>query len=177
MNTISTLDHNSMQIVGDVFSAAVENVIRSYDGQQSQSVIAGYLTQHLIENRPWLIMTPDGIVNLTQEIFSDDTIRDFVFKVVFQFFSSISPTPDLVQQLAANLAAGCAVGDSVSPTNQNLMPVEIKKRLSGFDFVYDMLKANKWLMVVIMFHLFTFKNFKVKEKTAVRGDAAANGAS
>lgn len=99
---------------------------------------------------PYGIMTAQSIGGLVDHVFTVEVNRDFVWKLIFNYFSVIGYDKTMLNHLCTSLAVAVDIGDNTSESNLSLTPASIRERLQNQDVLINTLKDNKWLLVILM---------------------------
>lgn len=144
--------------VADVFQGSFAHVMSNIIGD-AKPVIQNFVTSVVLQEKPYLLVTPEGLTHAINLVFTQEAHRDFIFNLTFVFFSRWGGNEDAVQGLIANVARG-ATQTYIDNKKQTYMdqlcaiPKEISTRLSAYSDVAALLTANKWLLMLLLLQLF-----------------------
>lgn len=141
MNSVDMID------VGESFERALQHVLNNTLGT-SHTRAATYLTNHVLRNKPWMLLTKEGIEEATESVMGDAELQDFVLEVTYTFSAYWGGSVDKYAKLADVLAV------SVGIQTESSLPNEVKQRTVTPEQAIQKLTANRWLMTLIMFNLF-----------------------
>lgn len=149
-NTVMHLSAEQMIEAAAIFQDAVQFVLQRY-GKEIQDKVKGFVSLIILQEKPYLMVTPEGLGRMIGLVFSDETYRDFVLTLHFTFASRWGMTMSLYRGLVANLAQGAC---PVMEGSLNAMPTDMASRLSTYTDAAQLLEANTWLTMLIMLQLF-----------------------
>lgn len=149
-NTAVHLSAEQMIEAAAIFQDAVQFVLQHY-GKEVQDKVKGFVSLIILQEKPYLMVTPDGLSRMIALVFSDETYRDFVLTLYFTFASRWGMTMSLYQGLVANLAQGAC---PAMERSLNAMPSDMASRLSTYNDAAQLLEANTWLTMLLMLQLF-----------------------
>ena len=164
--------------MGDLFLVLrdVQEFMRSDATNDTNTAIEDWVLNTVLLNKPVYCMRPDAIVEITDSIFRNETISDFVTELAFRVFSTWSVGEDSYKRLCASLACGlemdaCESDLCVIPhAIRGSMPVAVfnnleeegktyslsygKKKIKAFDFLCD----NRHMVVFFLIYLTNKRN-------------------
>lgn len=149
----SPLQHlpvESMVEAAEVFTEAYYHVLENLDSTQQGSV-QKFVAGLVLTEKPYLMVTPEGVQRAVATVFENESNRDFVFTLLYTFGSRWALSLDRFEGLCANLAVG------LSPISQHaecLVPKAVADRLVSSSEIYRLLVANQWLVVLLLLQLF-----------------------
>ena len=148
--------------IKSVFKDALNQTISNY-AEKARATISHMILHICAEVRPYMIVTEAGAETISEEIFTVEICRDFIFNLLFNFCPrlSFSNTEKEFSKLVSCLAFTLAVGDRVGNINNrpndgdfNKLPEDISRRLPNHETINNLLEANKWLVMVLMISLY-----------------------
>lgn len=145
------LNAEEMVEVGTVFQDAVLHVLDTYE-ESARPSLQNFMVELILKERPYQLVTAEGIERAISMVWARDGIRDFILKLAFTFFSRWGHSDEEVSGLAANLARGVAMVKPAEP--HNAVPKQLGDRLSDIGVAHSAIHANPWLMITLMIPLF-----------------------
>jgi hypothetical protein len=133
--------------VGESFERALSHVLNNTLGT-TYTKINGFIAEQVLRVKPWILLTDDGLTKVSDDIFGDGELQDFMLELTYTFGSYWGASADKYIQLADVL--GTSVGIQV----EGVLANEIKTRTVTPERATQRLQANRWLMVLILMHLF-----------------------
>lgn len=140
----------TMVEIAQIFQDSIFHVLMNML-DEDRSIIASDISIILLSEKPYMLLTYEGILRITDLVFSKENIRDFILNLHFVFFSRLGNSKDYINTLINNLAFGISLN---SGSEFNCMPDDISKRLVKETNANDILNGNKWLIIILMIHLF-----------------------
>jgi hypothetical protein len=146
--------------IGQVFKDSLDHVLKNAKAleQKSQERIIHFVYHNALYGKPFMLVTPMGVKNLVENVFSDVIVRDFVLQLSFVFYSRWGTDNAKYSQLAETLAF--AVSADVEPLGISgtasvpcSIPPAVLADLPKTDGVRATLASNKWLSVVLLIAL------------------------
>lgn len=134
------------------FTQATEHVMGNYM-PDSRPEIEAFVAQMVLQEKPYMLVTYEGRERIKTLVFGKESIRDFVMTLAFNFFSRLACDENIITALAYALATGTTFSGYGADAKQNQMPEAIATRLENTQPVTEILKANKWLMVILLMQL------------------------
>ena len=147
---MSNISSDEMINAAQIFQESVEHILANTLGK-SKDNLELFITKILLFEKPFLMLTHEGIVKTIDLVFSTSENRDFIFNLHFIFFSKLGNTNTDINGLIGNVARGVGLS-SVHPLSA--MPKEINDRVLDELDAIDLLTANKWLLIVLLIILF-----------------------
>lgn len=146
----SPLSTDEMVEVGHVLLEAYRDVLAN-QSEESRPRTASFVAEFCLRNKPYILVTADGLAGAIDTVFSDRHVTDFVLTLVHIFGSRWGMTQQRLNSLAVNLASGAAL-----PVTSELrsIPNALASRLASFPDAYSLLVANPWLVVLMLLQLF-----------------------
>lgn len=137
---------------GVVFQQSYEHVMSNLYGSGKEKVLE-FVVGVVLRERPYLLLTPQGIEHISELVFTDPNNRDFVLSLAFNFFSRLGGDADFYIGLSAAIARGAGQAISIN-TGIDATPNQISDRLVTEAEAVELLAPNKWLIVIFMINLF-----------------------
>lgn len=111
--------------------------------------------------------TEGGISRISDMVFKNDAMREFLFTLQAQFYSQFAEFHqhwvDLVTNLAASLTNSPLGGQNIK-TEMSLVPEDLRLRTHSAQHMTDLLLANTWFIMFIFISLwgrtFTYEELK-----------------
>lgn len=146
--------------IGQVFKDSLDHVLRNTKAleQKSQERVLHFVYHNALYDKPFTLVTPAGVKNLVEKVFSDVIVRDFVLQLSFVFYSRWGTDSEKYSHLADTLAF--AVSADVVPMSLTgipsvpcAIPPQVLADLPKNDGVRATLASNKWLSVILLIAL------------------------
>jgi hypothetical protein len=148
-------------------SEEIENVLKTFTAQQEilleelhesdKKLVQEWINQTVLLN-PILLLKPDSILTINDQIFSDPVIQNYVLDLVFRFFTLAGDKDDLCLKLCQNLSEGLSI-DGPKPEHCNI-PQELKVSMPLA--IYPASTMNALVLKVLRF-FGLYKEITVKE--------------
>ena len=150
--------------IKSIFKLALEQTISNY--AETARLEISKLILHICGNvRSYMVVTDAGAESLSEEIFTNELYRDFIFNLLFNFCPRLSFTnPEsefnkLINSFSFTLAIGEYVKTDFERSRDtgehtNKLPEDILKRLPTKQMIRNLLINNKWLMMVLLISLY-----------------------
>lgn len=154
---------NEMNTVGHSFVSSVEHCLNSHVGETRRA-----LTSFLMEvmmRRSVMMVTPDGLKDLAELVFTQDLHRDFIQAVTFTFYARWGANDQQKDALIANLADGAAADTAMQP-GWIATPKAVQSRMAPRGEIIELLKANRWLVILLLMKLYVVLDLKELPKAA-----------
>ena len=158
-----SLGSEAMADVIRIFVQATEHVLNNYL-PESRPELDGFIAQMVLQEKPYMLVTDEGINRARMMVFAKESIRDFILSLSFSFFGRLASDENTLAGLAHTLADGTTFHGYGADAKLNRMPTEIADRLEATSTTADILKANKWLMVLLLIQL----SISIKEPSKSR---------
>lgn len=134
-----------------LFYEAFELTYRSYHEEEKLKV-QEFIINFTHNYTPYGLIQAGSIGELQEHIFTVELHRDFLWKLIFNYYSLIGLDNTLLNRLLDALATALNVSD-VGLEEDSLTPTPIRERLLGFEDIRTYLNANKWLVVLALIKL------------------------
>lgn len=152
------------QDIREKFLLALNQTLDSL-GQDLRLQVSSFLLELSSKYSPYLIVSPYGILNLQERIFTDSVLRDFMLNLSFHFYfrlgvSESNRENELLCYRLAFAATSFSEKDLEKETKDEnspktiFIPEEYKARLPNTNEVYSMLLINKWLAIALLITLY-----------------------
>ena len=153
-------EHNSDTLyrIYFIFAETVMLTYDSYTGDEKEK-IQEFIIEFARNYTPYGLIKVDTIPEVVDHIFTVDSYRDFVWKLIFNFYSTVGLEKSENEMLCQVLSTSLDITDNSAEENVSLTPSELKKRSLDADTLYDNLIANKWLVVLVLLLLLYRRNF------------------
>jgi hypothetical protein len=147
--------NDDMETVAAAFQTAFNTVRAQYLNDDDQLAIMTFATKVVVEEKPWMWASPEGVDHLLDLVMVDELIRDFVMTLSFTFFARWGEANVKFTGLTDALSWGTSA-DNDNGDNRQLvvMPEVINSRLTQQDDVKKYLAANKWIVTLLLLKLF-----------------------
>ena len=147
------LSSTQMIDVANTFQDAYAHVLNNLEGLSVKPTVISFTAGVVLTEKPYMLVTEEGIQRAIGLVFSREDIRDFVLTLTYTFFARWDAGPSSVRDLAENLAQGVGgvVGGNI---DLSAMPIEIQQRLMLRGDASELLQSNPWLMTLLLMQLF-----------------------
>lgn len=149
---MSNLTTEQMVEAAEVFREATRFVLSSTPPTERRA-LQEFLASLVIGEKPYLLVTQEGLGRAIQLVWSNPKVSDFVMSVSFVFFARWGHSDEAVEGLCRNLARGVAMV-TTDFKDQSAVPQVMGERLSDMVAATQLIQANKWLVIILMFQLF-----------------------
>ena len=150
-NSMSHLPLERMVEAATVLQDSYQHVLNNIPAAGRESIIQ-FVAKLILSEKPYMLITPEGLSHISELVFSNDPYRDFIFTLSFTFFARFGGPDTDITGLAENLARGAA---QVSPNREgNAIPNQIANRLIEAVDIVPILINNRWLMMILLIQLF-----------------------
>lgn len=122
----------------------------SQSGPELQKQIIIYVAGLVAGEKPYMWVTPDGIVRVVQQVFEDEDIRDFAFTLQFNFFLRWGRVKENFIELVNVLSYGCGAYSGDDKGDFRAIPGELSKHLATRESVQQLLNENPWLVCLLL---------------------------
>lgn len=122
------------------------------------------------------VATEAGVARISDMVFGESVVREFIFTLQTQFFSQFAEFNDHWEELVGNIAAGLTGGivSNRIKKEMSLVPEELGLRKYEAEYMKDLLLANNWLIMFILIALWG-RIYTYDELRAVQRRANATG--
>lgn len=145
------LSTDEMVEAAEVFNEAYLHVVANTAGD-TRSRIIEFVAHVVLAEKPYLLVTPEGLDHAIGLVFENKHVTDFVHTLLFTFGSRWGMSQEKYEALAANLAAGAS---PLAPASDyRSTPIALASRLATFTDAYRLLVANQWLVILLLLQAF-----------------------
>ncbi len=152
-----------MNVVGQTFVSAVDHCLSTHVGDTRRALMA--FIMEIMMRRSVMMVTPDGLKEASDLVFTSDLHRDFVQAITFAFYSRWGANEQQKTALLENLADG-ASGDVSSQEGWIAVPKPVQDRMLPRHEITTLLGANRWLVVLLLIKLYVVLDLKELPKAA-----------
>jgi hypothetical protein len=149
---VNYLTTEQMVVATSTFQESVSHVLGNYL-PESQASLKAFVAEMILKEKPYMLVTEDGIKHAMGKVFGLEGYRDFVLMVTFTFFARFGESDTPVRSLAGNLARAVSVSGSGSNNDLSAVPLEMRRRMPSEQDVTATLESNQWLMTLLMLQL------------------------
>lgn len=111
--------------------------------------IDAFVVNFLLNYQVASIIMPASLDTLVREVFSNKLIRDFVLTLQFNFFTRWGEASVNFTSLTDSLSYGLGLS-SDEEGQYSVIPKQLRDALPSQDNVREVLKANKWLVILLV---------------------------
>jgi len=153
MDNTNCLTAQEMAVVGAVFKNCIETEIVKYSAEQTEKINI-YILNLVNSTKLHTLFSPAGLKSITEEVFNDNTIRDFVLCLTDQFNCIIALSDFEERSIQYSIGYGLN-SPSFAENDYILIPQRIYENmeLSG-DLIFNILCANRWLLTLVLIYIF-----------------------
>lgn len=149
------IDHQFMDTVREIYNRSFQHTLQNLSADP-QSHVSEFWVELLATMKPYLMVTPNGLLAIRSRVFNSGPLTDFLFTFSFNFFTQLALNEDEKKRLIAT------VGGSVSMqlkshkelSDFHAVPDQISQRLSSESEATDVLGANIWLLMLVLAPVF-----------------------
>ena len=150
-----SIDVENMQIVAEVFQESFQQLMLSYQGQTAYSKLSQFVTHVVLVEKPYLMVTGEGLSHMIGLVFSDQEISDFVLTLTFNFTSRLgADSAGAFMYALAEMLGTNATFDLPSRNEYCAIPTDIVQRLGDRQQAGKLLASNRWLMTLLLMQMF-----------------------
>ena len=167
MDNTQCLSANEMAVVSTVFIECFE-IELSKQSLDQRTKIESYIIQHSNETKLHTLFTQNGLKTITETVFNDVDIRDFVLCLTDQFKCVVAVSDLNSRSIEYSIGFGLDSPD-ITDNKFVLVPERIyaNMELSG-DLITSILLANHWLLSLVLVYLFfgktsVYKHYMLNE--------------
>jgi hypothetical protein len=168
------LTTEQMQKSLQVFAECQNRLMLDLNSDEDKQTIATWIIKNPLALVPVVSLRADGIKEINDSIFTNETVRTFVFDFSFRFFSLCNESDNFLENLSCSIANGLILDDesfSIIPDAiRSSLVSDIFKNLTGRNKrffkkniqseIVNFLKANKHLLIVFMICLTNNRDIK-----------------
>jgi len=134
------------QTFDDSFTHVLSNYL-----PDSKKQIVEFIGKIILQEKPYLLVSEEGLTRAISLVFGDDAIRDFIFTLHFTFYARFGHSDDHIQRLISSIARGVGLA---SHYPLSAIPTQINQRLTKLEDAYNIINDNRWLSIILMIQLF-----------------------
>lgn len=149
-----------MKHIGLVYNEAFEHCFENM-AEDKQPKVASFWLSMVATRKPYLVVTENGMKELTREVFTDASLTDFVLaftSTFFMFWGADDAEKERLIDIASSSLSTDMGGLSKYNTNMRAMPKQAASHLAGPQDIKALLTANSWIMVLCLAS--TFMKYK-----------------
>lgn len=135
-------------VMSRVFTRSVYFVIKNTSISNLEKVLS-FLSSTVAKEKPYMLVTTEGVEHAIDVVFTDEVIRDFIFTLHATFMTRWSHDSDMYNSLLSNIASGVGIG-GYKKDSQSAIPSPLNERLLSAQDAYTVLKDNNWLVMLIL---------------------------
>ena len=113
--------------------------------------IAGFEATVVRAMKPYMLVTPEGVTEVSRQVFESDILRDYLLTLHFAYVARAALGEVEMEALIDRLARGCS---GVVPGASSMAPTAVAMRLPVLSTTVELLTANGWLVVLLLLQLF-----------------------
>ena len=147
-NSAYCLSYKQSKSLSNVFVQTAKFVFSNI-GFSSKETVMRFLTTTATSEKPYMLVTTEGVSRAVGIVFTDEVIRDYILTLHSVFMTRWSHNADMYNALLLNLASGTGIGGAKKDT-MCALPDSINDRLATADDVYAILKDNSWLVILLL---------------------------
>ena len=151
----------NMSAVEVAFRDAYNHVLSHFPDTTRKNTIFRFVGTVTMQYSMYIAFTSDGLKSLIQDVFANNTVRDFVLKLTSSFMARLGANGNELSELTRTLAYSfCMLPSTTNKNDVNsssdllAIPEELKVRLPEYSDIEALLLANKWLITVSMISLY-----------------------
>lgn len=136
----------------EIFCHALNRTIWIYrNDYDAIEVIASNIKNTAMES----VATEAGVGRISDLVFGESVVREFIFTLQTQFFSQFAEFNDHWEEMVGNIAIGLTSGFISNSVKKelSLIPEELSLRMYDAGHMRDLLLANTWLTMFILIAL------------------------
>lgn len=161
-----TTPSEHMKLVGAIYNDAFEHCFENLAADKQPKVASFWVTLVAVR-KPYLMVTENGMKELTREIFTDASLSDFVLaftSTFFMFWSADDAEKErLIDVMASSLSTDLG-GIAKFDSNMRAMPRQASNHLASPKDIKALLVANSWILVLVLASTFmTYKDLMPDE--------------
>jgi hypothetical protein len=154
----------------EIFCHALNRVIWIYRNDYTAvEIIAHNVKNAAMES----FATEAGVAHISDLVFGESVVREFIFTLQTQFFSQFAEFNDHWEEMIGNIAIGLTNGfvNSRVKKELSLVPEELSSRMYETEYMKDLLLANTWLTMFILIALwgriYTYDELRAIQRRAI----------
>ncbi len=157
----------------EIFCHALNRTIWIYrNDYDAIEVIAHNVKNTAMES----VATEAGVGRISDLVFGESVVREFIFTLQTQFFSQFAEFNDHWEEMVGNIAIGLTSGFISNNVKKelSLIPEELSLRMYDANYMRDLLLANTWLTMFILIALWG-RIYTYDELRSIQRRASAAG--
>jgi hypothetical protein len=157
----------------EIFCHALNRTIWIYrNDYDAIEVIAHNVKNTAMES----VATEAGVGRISDLVFGEPVVREFIFTLQTQFFSQFAEFNDHWEEMVGNIAIGLTSGFISNNVKKelSLIPEELSLRMYDANYMRDLLLANTWLTMFILIALWG-RIYTYDELRSIQRRASAAG--
>ena len=157
----------------EIFCHALNRTIWIYrNDYDAIEVIAHNVKNTAMES----VATEAGVGRISDLVFGESVVREFIFTLQTQFFSQFAEFNDHWEEMVGNIAIGLTSGFISNSVKKelSLIPEELSLRMYDAGHMRDLLLANTWLTMFILIALWG-RIYTYDELRSIQRRASAAG--
>lgn len=157
----------------EIFCHALNRTIWIYrNDYDAIEVIASNIKNTAMES----VATEAGVGRISDLVFGESVVREFIFTLQTQFFSQFAEFNDHWEEMVGNIAIGLTSGFISNNVKKelSLIPEELSLRMYDANYMRDLLLANTWLTMFILIALWG-RIYTYDELRSIQRRASAAG--
>ncbi len=157
----------------EIFCHALNRTIWIYrNDYDAIEVIAHNVKNTAMES----VATEAGVGRISDLVFGESVVREFIFTLQTQFFSQFAEFNDHWEEMVGNIAIGLTSGFISNNVKKelSLIPEELSLRMYDANYMRDLLLANTWLSMFILIALWG-RIYTYDELRSIQRRASAAG--
>lgn len=153
MDNTKCLSAEEMSVVNIVFNECIESELVKYSTKQVEQINI-FILNHVNTTKLHTLFSPVGLKSITEEVFNDTVVRDFVLCLTDQFNCIIALSDFEERSIQHSIGYGLH-SPNFDENSYILIPHRIYENmeLSG-ELIVNILNANRWLLTLVLIYLF-----------------------
>lgn len=148
------LGHEKMNEYGELFVRTAQHVRKNFITNKpavatEKNNVDAFIGNLVLRQLPSSVLTNEGIVSMTQTVFHDTEIRDFIFNLTNNFFTRLGGGDQAFEGIVDAICDGM-----LQNGNYCALPEDIAKRLMDCKDIKNHLLGNKWLVTILLLMIF-----------------------
>lgn len=150
-----------MKHIGVIYNDAFEHCFENM-AEDKQPKVASFWLSVVATRKPYLMVTENGMKDLTKDVFTDATLTDFVLAFTSTFFLFWA-ADDVEKERLIDVTSSSLSCDMGGPmkyrSDMRAMPKQAASHLAGPQDIKALLTANSWIMIMCLASKFmTYKD-------------------
>lgn len=155
---------SGMQYLLPIVETVVLSLISRKKHQNER--IDSFLNDYIVQLNPVALMSNAALEDISDMVFRDEKVRDFVFEATFQIQARCEMEADRViskEAIVEALTRGLKLTDD---RHHSLVPEVITSRLLNQGEIYNILLDNAWLVTCLLLNLVNYNDLVKKQVKA-----------